>query len=444
MRGLNSETVDLIYLDPPFNSNQNYAAPVGSKAAGAAFKDTWTLSDLDVAWMGLIADEQPAMAYTLKAAGYSHGKGMQSYLTMMAVRLLEMRRLLKPTGSIYLHCDPTASHYLKLLMDAVFGAGNFRNEITWQRTSAHNDAQRYGSVADHLLFYTKSERWMWNRQYTQYTDEYIRERYHYIEGGTARRFWPNQMTGAGPGPAREIGGQILEPPRGRHWAYAQEDINRFEAEGRIYWSKSGLPYIKNYLDERKGRPVQNIWTDIVMTKSGPERVGYPTQKPLALLERIIQARSNEGGMVLDPFCGCATACVAADKLGRRWAGIDLSPKAIELVNQRLQQAPPLGIGPLFHHGYVTTRTDMPQRTDIETPIPYRQNKHVLFGQQEGLCNGCRGDFPFRLYEVDYRVSRSRGGTDHLENLQLLCSNCNRIKGDRPQEYLMARLAEMAG
>ena len=161
------------------------------------------------------------------------------------------------------------------------------------------------------------------------------------------------------------------------------------------------------------------------------------------LERIILANSNEGDMVLDPFCGCATACVAADKLSRRWVGIDLSPKAIELVNQRLQQAPPLGIGSLFHHGYVTARTDIPRRTDIDAPIPYRQNKHVLFGQQEGMCNGCGVMFPFRNFTVDHMVPQSRGGTDHLDNLQLLCGACNSVKGDRPQEHLIARLKEMA-
>ncbi len=184
--------------------------------------------------------------------------------------------------------------------------------------------------------------------------------------------------------------------------------------------------------------MRDVWDISIIAPRARERVGYPTQKPLALLERIVKASSNEGDMVLDPFCGCATACVAADRLGRKWIGIDISPKAVELVNLRLRQT----MGSLFHAGYVTARTDIPRRTDIDVPVPYRQNKHVLYGQQEGLCAGCKGDFPFKLYEVDHMVPQSKGGTDHLDNLQLLCGNCNRIKGDRPQEYLAARLQEM--
>ena len=169
-----------------------------------------------------------------------------------------------------------------------------------------------------------------------------------------------------------------------------------------------------------------------------ERIGYPTQKPLGLLNRIIRASSSPGDVVLDPFCGCATACVAAERFERQWVGIDISPKAAELVNVRLQDS----MGSLFHHGYVTTRTDIPQRTDVDAPKNYRQNKHVLYGEQEGRCGGCGTPFEFRHFEVDHMVPQSRGGTDHLGNLQLLCGHCNRTKGGRPQEYLLARLAEV--
>ena len=438
MRGMNSESVDLIYLDPPFNSNQNYAAPVGSAAAGAAFKDTWTLSDLDVAWMGLIADEQPATAHVLQTAGLTHGKGMQSYLTMMAVRLMEMRRLLKPTGSIYLHCDPTASHYLKLLMDGIFGAGNFMAEITWERTSAHSDSRTFGNVADTILFY--GDQININDVRVPYDPAYIARYYRYDDGDGRGPYTLDNMTSPNPRPNMTYEWRGHQPPV-KGWRYSQETMSKLHDEGRIWYpdNPNQRPRLKRYLNEMPGKLADNVWTDIPPINSqAKERIGYPTQKPLALLERIIRASSNEGDMVLDPFCGCATACVAADRLGRKWVGIDISPKAGELVNMRLQQA----MGSLFHHGYVTARTDIPRRTDIDAPIPYRQNKHVLFGQQEGVCNGCRTEFPFRIFEVDHVIPQSRGGTDHLENLQLLCPSCNRIKGNRPMEYLMAQLAEI--
>ena len=445
LRGMNSESVDLIYLDPPFNSNRNYSAPVGSAAAGAAFKDTWTLSDLDVAWMGLIADEEPAIYKTLEAAGLTHGKGMQSYLCMMAVRLLEMRRVLKETGSIYIHCDPTASHYLKLVMDAVFGRANFRNEITWQRTESHNTAKFYGNIADIILFYTGSDGTTWNREFHKYSEQrysdQFMKRFRYVDED-GRRYRADNLTA--PRPDSDSGkftwrGTTPGPTRG--WGYRIEQLEKWWSEGRIHKKRDGTPRLdglKIYLDESEGKPLQNIWTDVPrIPNTSSERMGYPTQKPLALLERIIKSSSNEGDMVLDPFCGCATACVAAENLGRKWVGIDLSPKAIELVNVRLQAA----MGGLFHDRLVTARTDIPRRTDIDAPIPYRQNRHVLFGQQEGRCNGCRTEFPFRAFSVDHIIPRSRGGMDHIENLQLLCGHCNSVKGDRPMEYLMARLRE---
>ena len=385
LRGLNSACVDLIYLDPPFNSNRNYAAPVGSAAAGAAFKDTWTLSDLDVAWMGLIADEQPAMYQVLQTAGITHGKGMQSYLCMMAVRLLEMRRVLKDTGSIYLHCDPTASHYLKLLMDSIYGQHNFRSEITWKRTSAHSDTRQgrrqHGRVRDLLLFYTKSKTWIWNPIYTDYDPEYVENFYRHIEPGTNRRYRLGDLTG--PGGAAKGNPYYEVMGVSRYWRYSEERMQELIEAGRVVQSRPGaVPAYKRYLDEMPGVPLQDLWTDInPIQAQSKERIGYPTQKPLALLERIVRASSNEGDVVLDPFCGCATACVAAENLDRRWVGIDISPKAVELVNMRLQQT----MGDLFHNRLVTARTDIPRRTDIDAPIPYRQNKHVLFGQQEGRC-----------------------------------------------------------
>ncbi len=432
LRGMNSNSVDLIYLDPPFNSNQDYAAPVGSSAAGAAFKDTWTLSDLDVAWMGLIADQHPAIYHVLQAAREAHGKGMQSYLTMMAVRLLEMRRLLKETGSIYLHCDDTATHYLKLLMDAIFGAGQFRNSIVWKRFNFHSDAKRFGRVSDVLMFYSKTDTYTFNRPRVPFSKAYIDGKFTHRDADGRRFRLDNLNPPGGRGPVYEYHGVT------KAWRMTEEKMLALEAEGRIYLD-SAIPQLKRYLDELDGQAVHNIWDDIPsINPMAKERVGYPTQKPLALLERIISASSNPGDMVLDPFCGCATACIAAEKLGRQWVGIDISPKAVDLVNIRLKEF----LGDLFHNRLVTVRKDVPRRTDIDAPVNYRQNKHVLYGQQEGQCNGCKMDFPFKLFDVDHIVPRSRGGTDHIGNLQLLCGHCNSVKGDRDQAYLLARLKEM--
>ena len=436
LRGLNSASVDLVYLDPPFNSNAEYAAPVGSQAAGAAFKDTWTLSDLDVAWTGYIADEYPAVAYILAGAGMAHGKGMRSYLTMMAVRLLEMRRILKSSGSLYLHCDDTASAYLKTLCDAIFGQQTSRAQIVWRRYGAHNDAKGFGRVYDVLLFYALDGKGTWNGAWRPHDPEYVRKSYRYDDNDGKGPYTTSPLHADG-----LTGGRSEYEFRGhfRAWKHPIDRMLALEEEGLIHQARDGsVPRRKIYLRDSKGRPTPNLWDDIAaLVGDNAERTGYPTQKPLALLERIISASSNPGDMVLDPFCGCATACIAAERLERQWVGIDISAKAVELVNDRLRDE----LGDLFHHGFVTARSDIPRRTDIDTPKNYRTHKHELYGEQEGRCAGCTVHFEFRNLTIDHLIPRKKGGTDHKSNLQLLCGHCNSIKGDRPMEYLLAELRD---
>ena len=441
MRGMNSETIDLLYLDPPFNSSRDYAAPIGSEAAGAAFKDTWTLSDVDEAWHGEIADRDPTLYAIIDAAGHAHGKGMKSYLIMMAVRLLEMRRLLKPTASIYLHCDPTASHYLKTLLDAILGAGNFRNEIVWKRTTTHSDSKTWSRISDTLLFYSKSQRITWNTPHAPHSDAYIASKYRH-DDGDGRLYTLDNMTSPNPRPNMMYEWKGFSSPA-KGWRYSQETMAGLDQEGRIWYptfddgtfDTSRRPRLKRYLDKMKGGVMGNIWPDISPINSqAKERIGYPTQKPLALLERVIEASSNPGDIIFDPFCGCATACVAAERLRRHWIGIDLSPLAARLVNSRLRDE----MGLFFD---VSHRSDIPRRTDLGDLPDYRTHKHTLYGRQEGICAGCRTLFPFRNMTVDHTVARARGGTDHLDNLQLLCNACNSTKGALSQEAFLVKLRE---
>ena len=374
-RYVQDESVDLVYLDPPFNSNQTYnilfREKDGSQSASQikAFEDTWQWDEVaarsceeTVEAGGQVADAMIAFRQILGT------NDMLAYLSMMAPRLVELRRVLKSTGSLYLHCDPTASHCLKLLLDSIFGPTCFRTEIIWKRTSAHSDTRQgrrqHGRIHDVLLFYTKTDAWNWNPVYTEYDPSYVKGFYRFVEPETGRLYRMDNLTAARPGgdtsyewrvkrprdkewladlsdewknplPGWEYKG--VPPYRGRYWAYSREKMQGFARAERLVYAKTGMPNYKRYLDEMPGVPLQDVWTDI-RPAQGAERLSYPTQKPIALLERIIRSSSNEGATILDPFCGCGTATAAAQKLGRRWIGIDITQLAISLVRYRLRDS----------------------------------------------------------------------------------------------------------
>jgi DNA modification methylase len=345
-----SASVDLVYLDPPFNSNANYNVLFSQKdghqssAQIQAFEDTWQWDENAVHTFEVEVEKGGPVADALRAFHLILGdSNMMAYLTMMAPRLEELHRVLKPTGSLYLHCDPTASHYLKVLLDMVFGAENFIGEVVWQRTTSHVTTTKWPRIHDIILSYTKN-----TKQATFIPlkvapfEEWVRREYrHQDERG---RYMLDNLTAAGT--TKGSSGQPwrgVDPKNvgaGRHWRYVPETLEALDKEGRIYWPKRGIyPKLKQYLHETGGRSVGDLWTDIpVLGRTSAERMGYPTQKPLALLERIIQASSNPGDVVLDPFCGCGTAIAAAQKLGRKWIGIDITHLAISLIKHRMEDA----------------------------------------------------------------------------------------------------------
>ncbi len=361
-RYVDAESVDLVYLDPPFNSNATYnvlfAEQSGAQAASQikAFEDTWRWDEEAARTYFEVVEAGGRVSEALQAFRRLVGNStMLAYLAMMAPRLVELRRVLKPTGSLYLHCDPTASHYLKLLLDAVFGPVYFKNELVWKRSSAHNAAKRFGPVHDTLLFYTKSDDFTWNPTYQPIPQETIDNWYNNIEPDTGRRFNRADLTAAGTrtGPSGEPWRGIDPTTKGRHWAIpgfvgdvvrgleTQAALDALDAAGRLFWPhrEGGIPMLKRYLDESPGTSAQDVITDInPLNNVSAERLGYPTQKPEALLERLVVSSSNEGDVVLDPFCGCGTAVAVAQRLGRQWVGIDITYLAVALIRRRLRDA----------------------------------------------------------------------------------------------------------
>lgn len=387
---LGKHSVDLIYLDPPFNSKQNYnllyktmtGKPVPEQVE--AFCDTWEMDaqkeeiarsmpvlmrehgvddyyvDFWRLWMNALRKTQPHLL---------------AYLIFMVQRLLHMKSILRPTGSIYLHCDPTASHYIKVMMDGIFGHENFQNEIIWKRTSAHSSAKRYGPVHDTILFYTLGSKFTWHPIFGQYDPHYVEAFYtHQDEDGRAWR--RSDLTGAGirNGETGLPWRNIDVTAKGRHWAYVPSTLDAMEAAGKIHWPKKsgGMPMLKRYLDEQKGVPLQDVWTDIKpIHNMATDRLGYPTQKPIQLLERIIQASTSPGQVVFDPFCGCGTTVYAANKNGRKWIGCDIAILSVKLVREVLTERYRLVEGSDFIVDGIPTSVDGAQELFNKDPSTFQ-------------------------------------------------------------------------
>ena len=476
MRGMNSETIDLIATDPPFNKGRDFHATPDSLASGAKFTDRWSWErDVHQEWVDEIQDDWPAVYEVIDAAKAAYGPDMAAFLCWLGVRLLECHRLLKPTGSLYLHIDHTAHAYVKCLLDAIFGSRNFRNSITWKRSGGKSDANNWAVTTDQLLYYVKSGRRTWNKQYIPY-----REERNYRDDGDGRGGYAtspmhvprlgnteSQMRWRGYSPA-DKGNSWRTPTKGVMADYIRDNnliagwphdyptlIARLEAldeENLISWSGNGVPRLKIYGEALKGIAITDLIVDIAMA-SGRERTGYPTQKPLALYERIIKASSNEGDMVLDPFCGCATTPIAAERLGREWVGIDIWDGSHGLIQDRLKATFDKQREGIVIPECILRRT-IPERTDYvegETIVPdlrlkpqyirrpweklsHGEIREYLLKAQTGEggvgCAGCGRVLEPAFMQLDHITPRASGGENHILNRILLCGPCNGLKGSK--------------
>ncbi len=439
MRGINSGCIDLIYLDPPFNKNKEFAAPIGSSAEGASFKDIFREEDLKEEWVQTIAEDQPELHHYLngiKGVGKPYNF---AYLAYMAIRLIECYRILKDTGLIYLHCDPTMSHYLKTAMDCIFGEQNFREEISWKRALSEQKGSQFkprswGSNTDIILFYAKSNASRIS-PYRNLTKEESAQKFKYMDGDGRRYYldnahiWRTPNMGARPNLCYTWRG--FKNPHLSGWRLSKERLEEEYQKGNFVIRPDGKLERRKYEEDYRGRPVGNFWDDIKPAQ-GKELTGYPTQKPTALLERIIKSSSEEGGMVLDPFCGCATTCVAAEKLERQWVGIDISVTAYELVQDRLKREVDKPQWD-FIKGDTTInlKTDPPKRTDQDTD--YQEHKFVyvishpnfpgeykvgIAKNWKSRLNSYQTSDPERQYKMEYKTEtpRFRETEKHIHDL----------------------------
>ena len=469
LRGLNTDSVDLIATDPPFNAKRVFNAPLGSKAAGQRFDDRWCWDQVTDEWFDLIADEHRGVKEVIEAAAVIEGgaitpageirpgqikNSMAAFLCWMAPRFIELARILKPTGSLYLHCDDAADSYLRLLLDAVFGRRYFRNAVIWKR-SGRSDGRRFGRIHDTILAYGRADA-TWNDVFRPYSREYIDSFYReYDERGRYKRV---DLMGAG-----TTAGLSGQPWRGtdptacgRHWsaprtgAYAdwiekrfipgyhsidgvQVRLDALDAHGLIHWPKrgTGQPMLKRYLDGTPGERVNDVFDDIrPVSNLGTEKTGWSTQKPVTLYERIISASSNIGDLVLDPFCGCSTTLVAAERLARQWIGCDIDPQAESVVVTQMGKLLDPEQRELFRvSGEMTTRKSPPRRTDIPRMADGKLRELVWRHQHQGCLNPYCDSRPRAVdLHLDHKIPKIRGGSDAPENRIGLCGNCNMRKG----------------
>lgn len=451
---IDPESVDLIYLDPPFKSDQNYNVlfadhGIQSAAQIQAFEDTWHWDQSAAGAYQEVVEMGGSVSQAMQAFRTFLGDNdMLAYLSMMAPRLIELRRVLKTTGSIYLHCDPAASHYLKMLMDAVFSPSNFRNEVIWKRTGAHGGAKRYGPVHDTILFYSQSDDFVWNSAYVAYDEDYIKKYFRNVD--ERGRHSDEALTGPGTrtGESGQPWGGCDPAEIGRHWqpaSYAYEKykeltktdladypflqrLDKLNEVGLIFWTDKGTPRLKRYLDDARGVPAPDMWSDIPPINSqAQERLGYPTQKPEALLQRIIAASSNEGDTVLDPFCGCGTAIAAAQSLNRQWIGIDLTHLAVTLIKHRLQSA----FGNSLKFKVIGEPVDIGGAESLADSDPYQFQWWALglvgarpVDQKKGADKGIDGRLYFhdeaesgKTKQIIFSVKAGKTGSSHVRDLR---------------------------
>ena len=470
LRGMNSETVDLIATDPPFNTGRNRSGAAGFYVDNWKWGDTgklpnqWAWNEVHPIWLEEIQDDNTTLYEVIEAASHCHSQDIAAFLCFLSVRLLEMHRILKPTGSLYLHCNHTANAYIRLALDAIFGAKNFRSEIAWKRASAHSDTKQgrrqHGRIHDNILFYTKSNEWTWNPICTEYDQEYIESSYRNTEPETGRRYCLDNLNG--PGGASKGNPQYEIMGITRYWRYGKQRMQELIDTGRVIQTKpNNVPRYKRYLDEMPGISLQDLWTDISpIPPTSMERIGSPDQKPLALYERIVLSSSNPGNLILDPFAGCATTIMAAQNNRRRWVGIDSRPDARFHIICRMEGIKAKDAEDIRKIPHLTDwldarlakhesrfRTEPPVRTDDgDTAAPFlapvqtaKEKSNLTHHQMKAFlmdtfglqCWGCDFQAPDERYlQLDHVIPKIDGGSNHLDNRALLCQPCNLLKSNK--------------